>query len=352
MGPKVEGRMSKEKNNQMNSTPKNILVIQTAFIGDIIMSTPLFSMLKKAYPDAEIDVVVNSRHTSILSNNPYIRNVFGFNKSTNKIRNLVKLIRVIRKNRYDLAVSMQIHLSSTLMMGLGGIKKRVGSSRQKLLTHPVVFHPGMHIREKAAMLVRALKEDNYDMQTQLYPSASDRNTANQYLRNNKQFRLGIAPGSVWETKKWPKEYYLEAIAALISEADVYLIGGKDDLRLCDEIINRTPGGNVINTAGKLSLLQSAALIDQLDLLLCNDSAPLHMANAMNTPVFAIFGPTVKKFGCYPYQDNDKMIEIDLYCRPCSKHGGNICPEGHFRCMKDIRPERVVREVLAFKGNRG
>ena len=336
----------------MNSYQKNILVIQTAFIGDIIMSTPLYSMLKQVYPDAEIDVVANSRYTCILSNNPYIRTVLGFNKSNNKIRNLIKLIRVIRKNRYDLAVSMQIHLSSTLMMVLGGIKKRVGSSRQKLLTHPVIFPPGMHIREKAAMLVRALKDDNYDMQTQLYPSESDIITAKKYLRNNTRFKLGVAPGSVWETKKWPKEYYLEAIAALIRSTDVYLIGGKDDHTLCDEIVKQIPDNNIINTAGELSLLQSAALIDQLDLLLCNDSAPLHMANAMNTPVFAIFGPTVKKFGCYPYQDIDKMIEIELYCRPCSKHGGNICPEGHFRCMKEIRPERVVRDILTFKKNRG
>jgi heptosyltransferase II len=335
----------------MTPSPKSILLIQTAFIGDIIMSTPLFSMLKKAYPDAEIDVVVNSRYTSILSNNPYIRNVFGFNKSTNKIRNLVKLIHVIRKNRYDLAVSMQIHLSSTLMMVLGGIKKRVGSSRQRLLTHPVTFSPGMHIREKAAMLVRALKDDHYDLQTQLYPSSSDIERAIQYLRNNKHFKLGIAPGSVWETKRWPKEYYIEAISALIREADIYLIGGPDDIALCDEIVKNIPAINIVNTAGKLSLLQSAALIDKMDLLICNDSAPLHMANAMKTPVFAIFGPTVKKFGCYPYQENDKMIEIDLYCRPCSKHGGNICPEGHFRCMKDIMPERVVREVLAFMGEK-
>lgn len=313
------------------------------------MSTPLFEGLKKIYPDAHIDVVVNIRYAAILSNNPHIRMVYGFDKSGNKLSNLFRLIRMIRKNRYGLAVSMQIHWSSTLMMVLGGIKKRVGSSRQHLLTHPVVYAPGAHIREKAGMLLRALKEDDYNLQTQLFPSDTDKKESLQHLRQNRHFRLGVAPGSVWDTKKWPKKYYMEAIGMLNGKVDVYLIGGgADDVALCKEIIESCPGKNIINTAGTFSLLQSAALIDQLDLLLCNDSAPLHMANAMKTPVFALFGPTVKQFGCYPYQPYDKMIEIELYCRPCAKHGGKVCPEGHFRCMKEISPQRVVKEILTFK----
>lgn len=332
----------------MNKQPRSILVIQTAFIGDLIMSTPLFEGLRKIYPEADIDVVVNSRYISMLSNNPHIREVYGFDKSKNKTLNLLRLIRVIRKNRYGLAVSMQRHLSSSLMMYLGGIKKRVGASRQWLLSHPVAFPDGMHTRERAGLLLQMVEKGTYDLQTRLYPSKKDCEDAAILLKDNSRFRLGVAPGSVWETKKWPKGYYIETMRRIGEEADIYVIGGgKDDIMLCEEIVEKLNSKNVVNTAGLLSLLGSAALIGQLDLVLCNDSAPLHMANAMKTPVFAFFGPTVKRFGCYPYQPYDKMLEIDLYCRPCTKHGSKLCPEGHFRCMKEVEPQRVIKEILLY-----
>lgn len=336
----------------MTNLPKSILVIQTAFIGDIIMSSPLFEGLKKIYPEATIDVVVNSKYTALLSNHPHIRKVYGFDKTSHKFLNLLQLILKLRKSHYDLAVSMQRHLSSSLMMVLGGVKKRVGSSKQKMLTHAVTFPAGIHNREKAGLLLKMVRKGTYDLQTRLYPSEKDKEAAGSLVRNNRRFKLGVAPGSVWETKKWPKEYYIEAINRMADEADIYLIGGgRDDIILCQEIVDKLDRPDIVNTAGQLSLLASAALIEQLDLLLCNDSAPLHMANAMKTPVFAFFGPTVKRFGCYPYQPNDNILEIDLYCRPCTKHGSKICPEGHFRCMKEIEPQRVVDEILLYMSER-
>jgi heptosyltransferase II len=332
----------------MNHPVNHILVIQTAFIGDIVMSTPLFEGLRKIYPDASIDAVVNSRYVSILANNPNIRKIYGFDKSRPKSLHLLRLIRTIRKNRYDLAVSMQRHLSSSLMMLLGGIGTRIGSSKQAMLTRPVAFPPGIHNREKAGLLLQEIHKQAYDLQTRLYPSENDNHVANTMISGNNRFRLGVAPGSVWETKKWPKQSFIETISSLSDQADIYLIGGgQTDIELCREIAGQLPDKNIINVSGKLTLLQSAALIRELDLVLCNDSAPLHMANAMNTPVFAFFGPTVKRFGCYPYQPLDKMIETDLYCRPCTKHGGKVCPEGHFRCMKEITPGRVVTMIRQF-----
>lgn len=329
----------------MNPPVKKVLVIQTAFIGDIIMSTPLFKGIRQACPDAEIDVVVNSRYAHLLANNPYISRVMDFDKSRRKLWNLFKLIRTIRKNHYDVALSMQIHLSSSLMMFLGGIRKRIGFPRQALITHPVEAVPGLHIRERAGLLLNRLQEGTYDLQTQLFPSLRDEEVAGQFLRDTGKFRLGIAPGSVWETKKWPKDYYMEVIRQLAGTVEIYLIGGgPDDISLCKEIVERTAARFIYDTSGKLTLLQSTALIARLDLLLCNDSAPMHMANAVKTNVLAIFGPTVRQFGCYPYQPGDRLIDIELYCRPCSKHGGNTCPEGHFRCMKDILPDRIVAEI--------
>ena len=153
----------------------------------------------------------------------------------------------------------------------------------------------------------------------------------------------MAPGSVWETKKWPERYFKELLQKS-SDYSIYLIGGADDFNLCQRLINESNHPNMINCAGKISILESCALIKEMNLVLCNDSAPLHMANAVKTDVFAFFGPTVKKFGCYPYRKNDKILEIDLDCRPCAKHGGNKCPLNHHNCMQEMKPDYVINEI--------
>ncbi len=332
----------------MKAQIQNILVIQTAHAGDIIMSTPLFEGLRQLYPEAGIDVVVNHRHAGILANNPHIRKVLGLRKRGKKISNLFGLVRRIRRTPYDLALSMQIHMSSSLMMYLGGIRTRVGSSRQRLLTHRVAFPPGIHIREKAGMLLESLGKGPFYLQTKLYPSDGDRAHAQQYLLSNGRFRLGVAPGSDKLTRRWPADYFIKLLSALPDRVDVYLIGSDPcDAALSDDILKQSTGAGLINTTGKLSLLQSAALIDELDLLLCHDSPPLHVGNAMRTNVFAIFGPTVRDSGSYPFRDGDLLIETELPCRPCSRQDGRKCPEKHFRCMRDITPGRVLREIVTF-----
>ncbi|MCI0496173.1 glycosyltransferase family 9 protein, partial [candidate division KSB1 bacterium] len=150
------------------------------------------------------------------------------------------------------------------------------------------------------------------------------------------------------TKMWLKDYFIALIDRLKNKnLAIFLIGGAADKSLCEEIKQRSSNKKVITVAGYLSILESAALIQKLDLMVTNDSAPLHIANAVKTDVLAIFGPTVRRFGCYPYRDRDRLLEIDLYCRPCARHGGKRCPEGHFRCMKEITPQIVYDSIKAM-----
>ncbi|MBN1154585.1 lipopolysaccharide heptosyltransferase II [candidate division KSB1 bacterium] len=328
---------------------KKILVIQTAFLGDVIMSTPIFKGLKTIYPDVKIDVVVTKQNKDILKNNPHINEIIVFNKKNifDKIVNMIRLIYRFRKTRYGLAVSVQGSFTSSLLMILSGISKRVGFYRQKLLTNPVSIPKGLHIRERVGLLLQELKRSEYDLDTELFTSRDDRNKMDEIVKKEGNFRLGIAPGSIRETKKWPYHYFIALLNELPYNIDVYLIGGPGDINLAQQILSRTINKNIQNTIGSLSLLESTELISRMDLMLTNDSAPLHMANAVNTPVFAFFGPTVRRFGCYPYREKDRILEVDLYCRPCGKHGEKRCPEKHFKCMKNLTPSFVLENIKQF-----
>jgi heptosyltransferase-2 len=328
-----------------------IVVIQTAFLGDVIMSTPLIRALREVFSSAEIDVLTIPETSIIFKECPYITNVLVFNKrkSWRKIVFFLELVFALRNRNYDLAISIQSSLTSSFLMLLGRIPIRVGFARQKLVTIPVTHERGLHVRERYIYLMKPFSEKKFDLQTEIFWSNNEEQKARkivQQYRDDNEFLVGVAPGSVWNTKRWLKEYFATLLGLLEQDnIKIILIGGGEDRLLCEEIIEKS-NSNALNLAGDLSVLESAAVIQKLDLMITNDSAPLHIANAVKTDVIAFFGPTVRRFGCYPYQSKDKMLEIDLYCRPCSKHGSKKCPEKHFRCMREIKPEMVFEVIIS------
>jgi len=328
-----------------------ILVIQTAFLGDVIMSTPLIRALREIFANAEIDVLTIPSTSIVFRECPHVNSVLHFDKKKlwRKIGSFIQLAFKLRKRKYDLAVSIQGSLTTSFLMLLGGIPTRVGFARQKMVTIPVTHEKGLHIRERYISLVKPFSDKNFDLQTELFWLNEDEHNSQTIIkefRENGRFLVGIAPGSVWNTKRWLKEYFATLLSLLEQEnIQIIFIGGGEDQLLCEEIIEQS-NAKALNFAGKLSVLESAAVIQKLDLMITNDSAPLHIANAVKTDVVAFFGPTVRRFGCYPYRKNDKMLEIDLYCRPCSKHGGKKCPEKHFRCMREIKPEFAFEVIIS------
>jgi len=153
----------------------------------------------------------------------------------------------------------------------------------------------------------------------------------------------LAPGSIWATKRWP--YYAE-LAAALDRASV-IVGGMDDVALADSVVAAVPG-RAVSAAGELSLRASAALIERAAVLVTNDSAPLHLATAVGTPVVALFGPTVPEFGFGPRGPGDVILGLaDLACRPCSSHGPQVCPLGHHRCMRDLSVDTVAKAVITL-----
>jgi heptosyltransferase-2 len=339
------------RKSKLRPASRRLLILQTAFLGDVILSTPFIRAARRVFPDAIVDILVIPENEPLFRADPNVDGVLTFGKRRRvfKWAAFCRLVFKIRKTKYDLAFSLQRSMTSSLIMAMGGIPERIGLSGQRLLTQTVKPGKRLHIRDRYLALLRPFTDQAFDRDTALQWTDAEEKTAEGLIphRAAGSPKVGIAPGSKWATKRWPDKYYIELMNNLgNSGAELFMIGGREDRPLCDAILQKS-GADAVNACGRLSIPESAALIHRLDLLVANDSAPLHIADAVGTPVFAIFGPTVRRFGCTPYRPHDRLFELDLDCRPCSRHGGRRCPQGHFRCMRDIPPERITQAVLEF-----
>ncbi|MDO9069228.1 MAG: glycosyltransferase family 9 protein, partial [Deltaproteobacteria bacterium] len=156
--------------------------------------------------------------------------------------------------------------------------------------------------------------------------------------------IAIAPGAHWHTKRWSAENYSKLISKLVNrESGIVIVGDKNDRAIAEEII-KASGANAINLCGLLDLAQLIYVLSKAKLLVTNDTGAMHIAEAAETPVVAIFGPTVRQFGFAPWRKESRIIETELDCRPCALHGSKKCPKGHFNCMKLITTEQVLTGI--------
>ena len=315
-----------------------ILVIQTAFLGDVILASPVWENLHAAYPHAQIDVVVKKGNESLLQAHPFLHQVFIFDKS-HKVKNLWNLGKTLRSHQYDLVINLQRFASSGILTVLARGKETRGFEKNPLsfLFTKKFKHdmkPNWHEVDRNLSLISDLVTAPI-RRPQLYPSIADLNVIQNYQEVP---YYCLAPTSVWFTKQAPQEIWLKLIDKLgAANAQIYLLGAPSDRAYLDEIVKNRRNPQVINLAGQLSLLQSAALMAGAKHNYVNDSGPLHLASATNAPVSAFFCSTVPEFGFGPLSENASIIEVkDLDCRPCGLHGHKACPKGHFKCGKDLK----------------
>lgn len=328
-----------------------ILIIQTAFIGDLILTLPLIQTLKKNIPDSTIDLLCIPYTKEVVKNNPYISNVIVFDKHKKKsIKDIIYLANNLKKEKYEYAFLPHRSIRSGLIAMLSKIENRIGFKKTLfdfLYTKSVEYQSDIHEIDRNLSLIKFLKFKEIYRIPELFPDDSDKFFVNDFLDNNNIVEkfVCIAPGSKWFTKRWPIDYFIELIKMFNNEnIKVILIGGKEDSDICNSITIEI--NNIINTSGIFSLLQTAELIKRSSLLISNDSAPIHIATSMNTPVIDIYGPTTPEIGFYPLSEKSISIEIkDLNCRPCKIHGGNKCPVRTFDCMKNILPENIFRAAM-------
>jgi lipopolysaccharide heptosyltransferase II len=315
-----------------------ILVIQTAFLGDVILASPVWENLHARYPNAQIDVVVKKGNESLLTAHPFLHQVFIFDKNQ-KVKNLWNLGKTLRSKQYDLVINLQRFTSSGILTLLANGKETRGFEKNplsffftkrykhemKLDWHEVDRNLSL-ISDLVAVPIR---------RPQLFPSKEDLNSIQIYQEVPYSC---MAPTSVWYTKQAPQEIWLELIDKLsATNTQIYLLGAPSDRAYLDEMVKNTRTSQVINLAGQLSLLQSAALMAGAQHNYVNDSGPLHLASATNATVSAFFCSTIPEFGFGPLSDNATIIEVkDLDCRPCGLHGHKACPKGHFKCGKGLK----------------
>jgi lipopolysaccharide heptosyltransferase II len=320
---------------------KKILIIQTAFIGDVVLATPILEKIHQFFPTAKIDFLVRKGNEALLNQHPFLNKVLIWNKKTSKYKNLFKLMQAIRTEKYDLVINTQRFMSSGILCAFSKAKEIVGFKKNPLsftfsksLPHEL---NGTHEVERNLSLIQHLTDERFQM-PKLYPTPKDfEKIATDYINKiakNKAF-VTIAPTSVWFTKQLPATKWIELINQLSAATTIFLIGGPGDFDACENIKNGSENKNVYNTCGQLNLLASAALMSKATMNYANDSAPIHIASAMNAPMTAVFCSTVPKFGFTPLSDNRKIIETteNLSCRPCGLHGKKACPKGHFKCSE-------------------
>ena len=321
----------------MNSF-KKILVIQTAFIGDAILATAALESIHKKFPEAELHILVRNGNETLFENHPYLKKVWVWNKKENKIKNLFKLISQIQKERFDWLINLHRFASSGLITSLSKAKITCGFDKNPFsflfsYTEKHEIGNGMHEIERNHLLLKKHIDADFS-KPKLYPSSANFEKVKSYTE--KAF-VCMAPASVWFTKQLPKHKWVELCNKTSADNTIYLLGAKGDEALCNEIKNTSTHKNIEVLCGKLSLLDSCALMSKAEMNYVNDSAPLHLASSMSAPVTAFFCSTVKEFGFYPLSDNSKVIEAFPAppCRPCGLHGYKECPQKHFKCGNDI-----------------
>lgn len=317
---------------------KKILIIQTAFIGDVILATPLIEKLKLFYPDCQIDFLLRKGNEGLLKHHPKLNSVIIWDKNQSKYNSLAKLSKQIRKEKYDLLVNLQRFTSSGMITLASNAKMRVGFSKNPMsfgFTHklPHVIGNGVHEVERNLSLIEHITDGTFQRPV-LYPSPEDYDKVQVYQSSS---YVCMAPSSVWFTKQYPAEKWVELINHMKPDHHIYLLGAPDDLEICANIKKEALHEKVNILAGELSFLQSAALMKSARMNYVNDSAPLHMASAMNAPVTAIYCSTIPGFGFGPLSEESHIVEVkeELSCRPCGLHGKKTCPKGHFKCAYDI-----------------
>lgn len=325
-----------------------ILVIQTAFIGDAILATSILEKLHHFYPNSQVDYLIRKGNESLFSNHPYIKNLWIWDKKGDKFKSQFRIIKKIRNEKYDLVVNCQRFTSSGIFTVLSGAKVTVGFKSNPLSflftqTHVHNFD-GLHETERNQKLITQFT-DHILEKPKLYPDFRNIILPSdiEFDLQNQEF-ITISPSSVWFTKQYPKEKWIEFIEKVPAQTKIFLLGAKSDSQYNELIINSSKRKNgIYNLAGSFSLLQSAALMSKAKMNYVNDSAPMHLCSAVNAPVTAIYCSTVPKFGFGPLSDLSFIVETPqkLECKPCGIHGHAQCPLQHFECGYGINTEQLL-----------
>ena len=338
-------------------TQRNIVWLQTSFLGDIVLTTGAMGVCHGLRPEWKQYLITTSIGAAALEDHPYLEKSVIFHK---REMSLLKAVREIKQQLADCAkettVLLQPHKSfrSSLLAKMLGFRTITycESSGAVLSDEQVPRVSMFHEAVRIALLLEPLgirREEILAAKPKLFPLPSSHKSLNLF---NDAHKVAMAPGSVWGTKKWPKEKYKQLAATIMekSESVLVLLGSKAELSDCGYIEDSLGDykERIINLCGETSLSELRAVYPHLDLVVANDSSAIHYAAAFEVPTVAIFGATVPEMGFGPLSPDCSVVETqNLECRPCSDHGPKVCPLGHFRCMNSISVEKVWDHCVPY-----
>lgn len=331
-------------------------ILQTAFIGDVALSLPLPQAIRNNVHSARITFVTTPAAASLVSCATSVDEALIFDKrgEHSGLNGLSQFAAELRKRNFDYILSPHRSVRSALLARLSQSETSVGFSVASwafLYDKCVEYRTSDHETKRVLSLLEAVEEIKHPLnapEVVIEISASDIEHSEILWRqtgiDDTEKVVAVAPGSVWATKRWPKQYFAQVVRLIRQRGcRTIIIGSKEDASLCEETASQTGS---ISIAGKTTLPQTLHILRRCSVALTNDSAPAHLARLINTPSVTIFGPTMPQFGFASSGEYDRVIEnTSLACRPCTIHGGKKCPIGTFECMTSLKPEMVADAVF-------
>jgi lipopolysaccharide heptosyltransferase II len=329
---------------------ERILVIRLSSLGDILLTTPVLRVLREYCPAAQLDFLTKAAYRDVLRSNPCVDHLLLWEPQ----QGLREMLRRLRQTRYDIVVDLHRTLRSRLLYR-GLLAERKLAYTKRTIRRALLVHLGWNtlramtpVPELYMAPLRCLGMTAPLPPLELHLTAESQEAMQAYLQQElpeSRMRplVAVAPGAHWSTKRWPVERFAVVAQTLAQtqQAAVVVLGSAEDRQLAQQLCQQL-SVPVLNSTGKLSLMHTAALLQQCHLLLSNDSGLMHMAAALRVPVVAIFGPTVQEFGFYPFTAFAQVVSAAIACRPCSTKGSTRCPRGHHQCMQQV----TVAHVLA------
>lgn len=325
---------------------QEILIVQPAFLGDLILCTAIIEKISAYYPDAKIDVLLRKGYERILSSHPKIRRLLVFDRK-NKRKSLNSLVKELRANPYDLLINLHRHFSAGYLSAFSKANVRVGFRENPwswTFSKSIKHQWNLHEIERNQLLIAEWTDEKAAL-PKLYPQEIDE----AVLKTFSKPYITISPASIWPTKQLPLIYWAHFINQLPDSLDVLIMGGPADSVLCSSLEALLIHPGVRQIAGNYTFMEDLVIMKHASMNYVLDSAPLHMCSAINAPTAAVFCSTSPKFGFGPLADRSFVIEVNkaLKCRPCGAHGKKKCPKRHFHCSM-IQPNQLFQPLELCK----
>ena len=325
------------------------LVIETAYLGDVIISLGVAHAIKLYEPDAHITYLVRPDARTIALASPDVDHVTVFDKrgDDSGLAGITGKAQELNALGFNTVIALHSSDRTRKLVGQLGASTKVGfaGALDSVLTQTVQDSGWKNRYQRALLPLKLLYGETLDLSILPRILGTKRADIENFCDALPRV-VSVAPGSAWTTKQWPPEYYAKLCQRLVDQGiGVIVAGGPEETQIGLEITRF--GDRVLNMAGNATLLEAAFAISRSKLLIGNDSSPTHLAIAVGTPTLTLFGPTVPEFGFAAPESLGESMGIDLWCRPCTPHGSSECPVHTHACMRELTVDAVYQKAVSM-----